>query len=787
MSAADNLVVTINGTDRTKKTDRYESQITDNANETPNTASLLVHGFTPTVGMSVNVAYNGTTIFDGLVTNRTLIQKRSVEKKYFRLDCHDWTFFLDRRLVTKSWTATSVSTIVSDIISGFTTGFTTTNVESSLDAIDFVAFLERPSAVLTRLANQIGAAWKVLYTKDIYFRVTSNLASLPDLDTANADFRHLTYGEKIDQIGTRCFVVGGGSSAANATGTIASTATVAARPAPATTPTISESATPDSFSTGNFNVKMTFVYSGGAESLPSPASNTFNASGNFKLQTTVEIGDARVTGKRFYYSYNSGGYGSGNNFDDLNDNVSTTLILNLHNLGRTIPSVAAGYSAGATYLYVSDCSKFSATGGTAYVGSQSFTYTGRTASSGVGALTGIPPSGTGSLSGSVSIGAVVGSASLNVTDITPFNSAGGKVAVGSNQIITYGGTTAGSRAAARPAPSGTPTVAESATAASFSPGNYALQYSFLYSDGGESAPTSSSAPFAMSGTKAFRVGLTVGDSRVSGRRIYYNKDSGGFLNGNNLDDVADNSTTTADPLTIHNYGRSPVSSAQGYSAGATYLYVEDTSQFSGTGGTARCGVQTFTYTGRSTSSGVGALTGIPASGTGSLSAAIDVGDVVFPSVGGSGALTGIPISGTGSILYAINAGDPVNIFVQRDDTTAQSVLAALEGGDGIHEFTVSDSALMTDAACQDRGDAELALQSSMAQDSTYITENANTVANASVRVHISGIDVTLKIQQVQFSWQEDRRRPQRRVTVDSAYKTLYQYFADLERQAAKAA
>src|SRR5204863_7709558 len=54
--------------------------------------------------------------------------------------------------------------------------------------------------------------------------------------------------------------------------------------------------------------------------------------------------------------------------------------------------------------------------------------------------------------------------------------------------------------------------------------------------------------------------------------------------------------------------------AMAYAAGATSLAVGDTSSLGSSGGTARTGSHTFTYTGRSTTSGAGNLTGIPASG-----------------------------------------------------------------------------------------------------------------------------------------------------------------------------
>ena len=66
-------------------------------------------------------------------------------------------------------------------------------------------------------------------------------------------------------------------------------------------------------------------------------------------------------------------------------------------------------------------------------------------------------------------------------------------------------------------------------------------------------------------------------------------------------------------------------------------------------------------------------------------------------------LTGIPPSGTGSIRFAIPKGEQVNILITRNSTTAQTALAALVGGDGIHEHYIQDNRLARNRVhCQRR-------------------------------------------------------------------------------------
>src|SRR5262249_44611744 len=151
--------------------------------------------------------------------------------------------------------------------------------------------------------------------------------------------------------------------------------------------------------------------------------------------------------------------------------------------------------------------------------------------SGVGALTGIPTSGAGSITSTISIGATIspayatGTTSLPVADTAQFLSGGGSVSV-SGQVLTFTGRSTSSGA-----------------------GNL----------------TGIPASGAGSISSTLSVGATI---------------------------------TMISP------------------AGSTTLPINDTSAFSSGGGTARTGSQTFPYTGRSTSSGAGNLTGIPASSTG---------------------------------------------------------------------------------------------------------------------------------------------------------------------------
>lgn len=97
-------------------------------------------------------------------------------------------------------------------------------------------------------------------------------------------------------------------------------------------------------------------------------------------------------------------------------------------------------------------------------------------------------------------------------------------------------------------------------------------------------------------------------------------------------------------------------------AGSTSIPVSECAWYADAGGTVKCGPQRVTYTGRSATSGPGSLTGVPASGAGSL-------------------------------IYDLTADTEVNILVTVDDLVAQAAIVAKEGGDGVYARTFTDRRL----------------------------------------------------------------------------------------------
>jgi hypothetical protein len=121
--------------------------------------------------------------------------------------------------------------------------------------------------------------------------------------------------------------------------------------------------------------------------------------------------------------------------------------------------------------------------------------------------------------------------------------------------------------------------------------------------------------------------------------------------------------------------------------GSPAIPVDDLTPFP-TAGWVIAGAQYLRYTGKTAATGVGSLTGIPASGSGAITAPIKEGVIrLVPH------LTGIPASGTGAIVTPIKAGDEIAIRYEETNATAAHDMGVRFGGvdaDGILEQPFSD-------------------------------------------------------------------------------------------------
>jgi hypothetical protein len=141
------------------------------------------------------------------------------------------------------------------------------------------------------------------------------------------------------------------------------------------------------------------------------------------------------------------------------------------------------------------------------------------------------------------------------------------------------------------------------------------------------------------------------------------------------------------------------------------------------------------------------------------------------------------------------SGDPVTLVAIAQSTTYQNSIAAIEGGDGIHEYAVVDGRLTQDGALQ-RARAELTIYGAIEHKGTYTTRDPGATTGRLVAINVASpthiTSVSAKIQRVTVSnfeeagrsWNTNRTHlfPQRKVTYSSAaVRDTYDILGDFER------
>lgn len=215
------FTILINGVDKTSSVDWDSFRKTDNLNQQVDTLDIFIKRYgasvyAPSLGQEVVVSRNGTTIFGGVIV-RIVENVRASTIIGYKVQCNDYSQYLKRKLVTKTYSATTVSAIIADLISLYTTdGFTTANV-SGLLTIKTVTFNRVNVAdCLQKLADAISYVWYVDYNKDIhFFPKNTELASFNLSDSSqNYIYNSLEITEDLSQIRNSVLVQGGDATSA---------------------------------------------------------------------------------------------------------------------------------------------------------------------------------------------------------------------------------------------------------------------------------------------------------------------------------------------------------------------------------------------------------------------------------------------------------------------------------------------------------------------------------------------------------------------------------------------
>lgn len=696
---------------------RVESlSIEDQLDDQPNTCRFQTWKVVPVKGQDVVVTIgsinNMQRLFAGTVLTVEQVYESAPDNILFNVDCIDYTWRLGRKLVAKKYTAMSADAIARDLMASYApSGFTVTNVQSNLLVLDEITFTnEALPTALARLAARAGCYWYLDYFKDLHFFTSEDGAGTQPLalTATHPSLTDVVKREDLSQVITRVLVEGYGL-----------TALAPVSPGDTLLPVDGDGTIYYGFNaqvvSGPQRISYSGVYLGGAGTLVGPG-------------VTPSSAPAVV-----------GGAGAG-----IDSGAHTYAYTWQTASGETLPSpLAPSITLGAlanptlapvvveNHVAASDESASAGSWGVGVTVEWGYAYEVGTSIS--GATTPLSPTAT------IFTTAAAGwyhspGASPWAQTVRVYCSPDSKVNVIVLWHRTNGGTWYRTQA---------PQITN----------NPAGSYIDVFVTGSDQMTAEAPAVSALAYNQSSLSNIAIGPSGTTARKVYRTAAGAGQLKL--LTTIANNTATTyADTTADSSLGaNAPTGDTSGLAQpsgqvmpAATTILVAGPGAFAVAGGWAVIGngVQVVRYTGISGNS----LTGIPASGVGSITAAVAYNSTITQAA----SLAGIPASGVGSILYAIKQGDEVNILVTVNDGGAQTALAALLGGteDGIQEEYVQDRRL-SNAECNARARAILALRSAAEVTVTYKCRDLLTKAGRTIVVNLpapTNISATLKLQHV---------------------------------------
>lgn len=167
----------------------------------------------PSVSDQIDVYENNSHKFGGNVTESRIVSEGGILLGY-EIDCIDWSFKVNSKLVVKSYPAQDPSLVVKDIISTFAgNGFTTYNVQTAGFDVASIKFnYEQVTVAIEKLAKQIGWEWYIDADKDIHFFPPNVMVDAPypiDDTSGNLEWTTLNVDESIVNMKNSIYVIGG--------------------------------------------------------------------------------------------------------------------------------------------------------------------------------------------------------------------------------------------------------------------------------------------------------------------------------------------------------------------------------------------------------------------------------------------------------------------------------------------------------------------------------------------------------------------------------------------------
>jgi hypothetical protein len=690
-------------------------QVTDVLDEQPNSCRYRVNGAVPSNGDEVLLTMGSKNslkrLFAGhALTVQQLYAADNPQNVQADVAAVDYTWLLGNLLITKAYRNQSATDIARDLVAfAAGDGFTSGGVAANLPPLDELTYTNEPlPEALTRLARRIGAYWYCDYHKVVHLFFTEPQRPDPEpLIPAHRSLAHFTRDQDRTQTLTRVYVEGRGSTVLGAVGVGDTKIPLGAVDMFTVASDVFLKVSQQGAEGGAQHLSFSGVVAGGKGALVGPGIGP-SAAPTLALQSGGSV-EAGTHGYAVTFATAAG--------ESL---VSSVAMITAGPVGNPLTAPTATFfqtaSANGNFMNIGDTVTFT------YAYSMG-TYAQQTLSAPVSASY-VLPSNNDPFNPTMVAGIrmdVPYSTDPRITQIFFYIKGGGT----GNAWALF------TQTANNPAGG---TCLYGIMGAGYGSTSYGLP--------GSNATASNTVLLSA---------IPVGSTAVTGRKIYRTAANQAQLKL--LTTIANNTATThtdtaADATLGANVPTSDTSGLQQPPGqvlpGTTTLPVAGTGGFETAGGWASIGngEQEIRYTALT----AGSLTGIPATGIGSISAAIAYNSTVTASP----MLTGIPATGTRSIRTALTRGDEIYLVVQIDNTQRQSDLAADVGGPGIREEWVQDRRLSIPEA-RARGQATLATRPLDQERVRYTCRDLRTAAGTTITVNLpapTNVTGTYKVQQV---------------------------------------
>jgi hypothetical protein len=199
--------------------------VRDLLNENPNTAQYSAQGWTPTVGQDVIVTIGSINNLKREFAGQNLNVQQSASNANgiatFQVNAIDYTWGLNKRKVTKRYTATTIGAVATDLMASYATGYTLA-VDPTFGAIhlDEISFTNQElTDALSQLVGRGGGYWRADYSKVVRLFLTDTSQTQPTAITnSHPTLEDIAITRDLSQIVTRVFVEGMGSAASQGAG-----------------------------------------------------------------------------------------------------------------------------------------------------------------------------------------------------------------------------------------------------------------------------------------------------------------------------------------------------------------------------------------------------------------------------------------------------------------------------------------------------------------------------------------------------------------------------------------